>query len=245
MLKPHQVYALLQSAFGMAGLHVTRAANTLARKRLALLRQAKATVVLDVGANTGQYAAELRRHGFDGRIVSFEPLSAPYQVLSRMAGSDPRHECLRVALGNSDQAQVMQVSGNVVSSSLFQITDEAVAACPESTAVGAETVRVARLDTIRDEVLRADDRVYLKIDTQGYEREVLLGALHTLPRVQAVEVELSLAPLYAGQPLLPELWSLLHEQGFRPVWLERGFTDPRTGFMLQVDGLFARPGDPG
>ena len=113
-------------------------------------------------------------------------------------------------------------------------------ACPESALIGTEAVKVVRLDTIRDEILRDDDRVYLKIDTQGYEKEVLLGATNTLLKASAIEVELSLVPLYKNQPLLPELWDLLNGLGFQLVWVERGFVDPGSGFMLQVDGLFTR-----
>jgi FkbM family methyltransferase len=234
------LYGWAQRAARRCGLNVTRATNTLESKRFGILTKHDISVVLDVGANTGQYACEVRRGGYQGRIVSFEPLSAPYQILSRIAERDPRHECRQIALGNSDQIQLMHVSSNLVSSSLFEITDEAVMACPESALIGTEAVKVVRLDTIRDEILRDDDRVYLKIDTQGYEKEVLFGATNALLKAAAIEVELSLVPLYRDQPLLPELWDLLNGLGFQLVWVERGFVDPGSGFMMQVDGLFTR-----
>jgi hypothetical protein len=84
------------------------------------------------------------------------------------------------------------------------------------------------------------DRFYMKIDTQGFEKEVLSGAAETLSRTDAVEIELSLVELYEGQALLPEIWLMLAESGFRPAWLERGYRDAGDIWLLQVDGLFVR-----
>ncbi len=84
------------------------------------------------------------------------------------------------------------------------------------------------------------ERLYLKIDTQGYEQEVLCGARETLKKTAAVEIELSLSEMYEGQALLPEVWSMLTAAGFRPAWIERGFRDPSDIWLMQVDGLFVR-----
>jgi hypothetical protein len=102
------------------------------------------------------------------------------------------------------------------------------------------TVPIRRLDSVLPSQTLESDRFYMKIDTQGFEKEVLTGAVETLRRTDAVEVELSLIELYEGQALLPEVWQLLVSAGLRPAWLERGYRDTEDIWLLQVDGLFVR-----
>ncbi|MFZ0745431.1 MAG: FkbM family methyltransferase, partial [Terracidiphilus sp.] len=101
-------------------------------------------------------------------------------------------------------------------------------------------VPIRQLDKVLPELTSIQDRFYLKIDTQGFEREVLAGASETLPRTDAVEIELSLVELYEKQALLPEIWETLARSGLRPAWLERGYRDAGDIWLLQVDGLFIR-----
>jgi hypothetical protein len=88
--------------------------------------------------------------------------------------------------------------------------------------------------------LSPEDRVWLKIDTQGYEAEVLKGASRLMPRVRALECELSLVPLYDGQPLIDEMITMIYQMGFRMVGVAPVFFQPETGDTLQVDGMFLR-----
>ena len=89
------------------------------------------------------------------------------------------------------------------------------------------------------QLLEPGERALLKADVQGFELEVLRGSERTLEQVELVEVELSLVPLYAGAPLLPEVYEHLRERGFALVGLEPVLLDP-AGAVLQLDGLFAR-----
>jgi len=84
-------------------------------------------------------------------------------------------------------------------------------------------------------------RLYLKIDTQGFEAEVLAGCAEVLPRIHAVEIELSLAPLYAGQQSWRWFIDFFESRGFDLWELRSAFRDPRDGRMLQMDGIFRRP----
>jgi len=111
---------------------------------------------------------------------------------------------------------------------------------PASCYVSRESVRVDTLDRALLPLLPEDARVLLKIDTQGYEAQVLEGARSLLDRVRIVECELSLAPLYDGQPLFPEMLARLAAQGFSPAHFEAGFSERETGQSLQVDGIFVK-----
>ena len=199
--------------------------------------------VLDVGANTGQYRATLRRHGYTGDILSFEPLSEAHAALVRKATDDPRWEIYpRCALGRTEGETSIHIAGNSVSSSLLPMLELHADAAPDSVYVGSEMTRVQTLDAALAGRAMAQQRLYLKIDTQGFEAEVLAGAPKTLGAVQALELEVSLRPLYAGQPTWQDLSDMLRDAGFVLTEVHNAFSDPRSGELLQMDACFARPG---
>ena len=203
------------------------------------LRRLGVELVLDVGANTGKWASALRRDGYRGRIVSFEPLSGAFAELGGAAARDPLWECRRVALADADGEATFHVAQNSLSSSLLPMTARHLESAPESRETAVETVSTSRLDSIRDGLMRGE-RTYLKLDVQGLELDVLRGAVETLRDVVAVEPELSIVELYQGQALLPEVVGFLERHGFTLIHLEPGFSDARTGAILQLDGIFVR-----
>ena len=210
-----------------------------ARRRVEVIRSTGTTVVVDVGAGSGQFVGWLRDAGYDGRVVSFEPVADAFARVKRRAEGDPGLTCHRIALGDRDGEVRLNRAGNIWSSSLLPMTARQKNAAPESVYVGEESVRLARLDSLG--IVQPDDRVYLKIDVQGAEGAVLVGAAGVLDRVVAVELELSLVELYEGQELLPALHRRLRRAGFALVWLgEAVFRDPSSGEILAMDGIFVR-----
>jgi FkbM family methyltransferase len=211
-------------------------------RRAKLLRSERIDVVLDVGANAGQYAQRLRSAGYDRRIVSFEPLSEAFAALERVTADDPLWEARRLALGDEDGTAEIHVAANSWSSSLLAMGERHLASAPDSAYTGTEVVRVARLDSIWEDVVRDGERVFLKLDVQGFEMHVLRGAAAHLDGVAGVQVELALTPLYEGDSPWREVVDHLEARGFELAGLEPGFEDPDTGRMLQADGILVRPG---
>ena len=209
-------------------------------KRLELLDERRIGLVLDAGANTGQYARRLRADGYRGRVVSFEPLAEAFAELERRAHGEVWWRCHRLALGDVDGEALLHVSGNRLSSSLLAMAEAHRSAAPESEVVGREAVPIARLDSLRTGLLAGGDPAFLKLDVQGLELSVLDGAQETHRQLEALECELSLVELYEGQALLPELLARLDEEGFDLVSLEPAFREPVSGRLLQLEGLFAR-----
>jgi FkbM family methyltransferase len=198
-------------------------------------------VVLDVGANAGQSARHLRSDlGFEGRICSFEPLSVPFRTLQSRAAEDPNWQAFNFALGDVEGVATMNVAANSESSSLLEMRPAHLEAAPESGFLGTEDVEIRTLDAIFDELCQAGDRVYLKLDTQGFEDRVLRGADRCLAKIDTVQVEMSLTPLYSDEPTFGELYQLLLGNGYVMVGLEPGFTNPETGQLLQADAIFHR-----
>lgn len=199
-------------------------------------------VVVDVGANSGQYAHDLRAAGFKGRIVSFEPLGDPFRVLESRCATDPLWECRRCALGDADGTISINIAGNSgESSSVLPMLDSHRAAFPPANYVGVDEVPVRKLDSVASEILRDDDVVFLKVDVQGFEKQVLAGASVTVEKqCVGMQLELSFIPLYEGGMLIREALDITSSMGFVPTGLQPCFTDMRNGRTLQVDGVFFR-----
>ena len=97
-----------------------------------------------------------------------------------------------------------------------------------------------RLDAVAAQYVSNARNPFVKIDTQGFEWQVLNGAPATLARTRGLVVELSLAPLYSGQRLWRDIVDRLQLEGFALWGIQPGFMDPRDGRTLQVDAVFFR-----
>jgi FkbM family methyltransferase len=215
-------------------------------RRRRLLGDGGFGLVLDVGANAGQFGRELRENGYRSAIVSFEPLSVAYERLEEAASGDPEWHCRRLALGETGGRRPLNVATNEGASSSFLPLNEAFGSSAPSVAyAGAETVEVATLDELAGELFTGAERIWLKLDVQGYELRVLEGATSALPRIDAVEIELSFVELYTGQSLFDEVIRVLQDAGFRTVDVSPEFVHPTTGRMLQVNVVALRaPAEP-
>lgn len=230
----HRSAATMARVLGRRGLEVRRHA---AARRQKMLDKHRVDLVLDVGAADGGYGRELRSFGYAGRIESFEPLAAAHEKLRAAVADDPAWHAHRHALGRETGEARINVASNSDSSSLLPMLQAHREAAPQVGYVGQETIRVERLD----DVAAAFDatRPFLKIDTQGFEREVLAGATETVARCVGIQLELSFVPLYEGGMLADEAIGWAYERGFRVVGIEQGYAAP-SGEILQVDAVFVR-----
>jgi FkbM family methyltransferase len=200
--------------------------------------------VIDIGANAGQFALGLRKFGYAGQIVSFEPLPDVHRLLRKNAERDSKWVVAEpMAIGDSEGIISINVAGNAgESSSILKMTEKHTAADPNSAYVGSIQVLSRQLDTVLPE-LTSSRRLFLKIDVQGFETQVLRGAAKTLDRTIGLQMEMSLVTLYEGQALFLEMLQKIVENGF-DLW---GFypvvSDTSTGRMLQCDGIFFRAPD--
>jgi len=209
----------------------------------AILSAVRPAAVLDVGANIGQYAALLRKSGYAGRIVSFEAIPGVHAALSAASAHDPLWTVGPCAALGRERRQVdIHIAGNSVSSSLLGMREAHIAAAPESAYVGLERVSMHRLDELVPQLLPGGGPLYLKIDTQGYEREVLEGSTALLADVLGIQVEVSLVQLYEGAPPFVEMMAYTQSLGFEIFSLVPGLRNLRDGRLLQMDAFFVRQG---
>lgn len=214
--------------------------NFYSLRRSKILANETINLVLDIGANKGTYSHELRENGYSGRVISFEPLYEPFQILKKESEHDPLWDCEQIALGDSIGETTINVSEHITSSSILHISDRHTTACPSSNTVGTEKINVSTVDSLREKYFRSDDRILMKIDVQGYEKHVLDGARLSLEQTCVIEIELSLVEMYECGPLLKDMLVFLEQLGFTLVAINPVFSDPATGYMLQVDGILTR-----
>jgi FkbM family methyltransferase len=208
----------------------------------AILGKYRANCVLDVGANRGQYARALRRAGYDGHIVSFEPVPADFEVLARAARADGRWTVHAYALGREDgETEINVVPGTL--SSLLAPTRFGSSRYERLRETRAERVPVRRLDGLLDEVLApvAQPRPYLKLDTQGFDLEVFAGLGERVGDVVAMQSELALLQIYEGMPRLPEALAAYEAAGFAVTAMYPVSRQSRTARVLEFDCVMVRP----
>lgn len=211
-------------------------------RRRRLLRTLRVDLVIDVGANDGEYGADLRRMGYRGRIMSFEPLLEPFGRLSRRSDLDPQWDAIRSAIGPlPGQASLNVAANRGASSSFLPVLQELAENAPEATYVGTEEVTIRRLDEACADAVRAAGATFLKADVQGYELQVLESAVGIQGSIVGLQLEMSLVPLYSGAPTFHAVLERAQALGFDLVGLEPGFT-AADGRLLQADGLFERSG---
>lgn len=198
-------------------------------------------IFFDVGANEGWFAGSLRSVGFMGHIVSFEPLTEAHSKLSKAALNDADWSVhSRVAIGARKGEIEINIAENSLSSSVLPMLEAHSNAAAKSAYIASEPVPIVSLDSIAKKYLQPDSNLFIKIDTQGYEWQVLDGAEETLKRAKGVLCELSLVPLYKGQRLWRDIIDRLESQGFTLWAIQQGFTEPQTERLLQIDAVFLR-----
>ena len=201
----------------------------------------KIELLFDVGANFGQYAMHTRESGYKGKIISFEPLPDAYEKILKNSKNDPLwtvHK--RCALGSVISEMEINISQNSQSSSILPMNHLHSSAEPKSSYIGKTMTDVITLDSIFSSYRKNDEKVFLKIDVQGFESEVLKGLALNLKNFFAVEIELSVVPLYEKQELCNYFFYFFEKNGFTLWSLVPIFQSDETGELLQFDAVFVR-----
>lgn len=234
------IASILRKVINPIGIDVTKYPSSDLNRRINLFNHFKVNKVLDVGANVGQYSKKIREIGFKGEIRSFEPLSTAYKELEKASAKDDKWKIYNFALGDKEESAEINISKNSYSSSLLDITPTHIQGAPNSIYESKETISVKTLNGIFDELVDDKEVVFLKLDVQGFEENVIKGANKVLKRIKGIQIEMSLTELYKGEMLYREVIDLLESLGFNLYSFENGFYDYQSGRLLQVDGLFFR-----
>lgn len=225
---------LVRRLLDRRGLDVVRAPTV-----SAFLRSRRVDLVLDVGANTGQFALGLRERGYSGPIHSFEPVAEVFKTLSKRAARDRNWTASHCALGATAGAARMNVFQNTEFNSLKAQSELGRRFGCGFELQRVETVEVRTLDgVIADTPAR---NIFLKIDTQGFEQEVLAGARQVLDRCVGLQLELPIEQLYDGVWSFTEALTQVRAAGFAPAQIRTVNTlrgDPASA--IEFDCIFRR-----
>lgn len=203
----------------------------------AVLQALQVDGVIDVGANRGQFTLACSLAMPDVPIVAFEPIPEEARTYRRVHGHNPRVKLIESALGEAKGTAMLHLSISADSSSLLPIGKKQTELFENTGEIGTIKVQIQRLDDL-SEHWAGRTRQLLKIDVQGYELNVLRGAVETLKSCTHVYVECSEIPLYDGQALRGEVEVFLLEHGFGVKG--RYNEQLSNGDLIQADYLFSR-----
>lgn len=178
--------------------------------------------VLDVGAHFGEYASFLRRSGYDGWILSFEPISDNFEQLQGRSAKDPLWRTYQYAFGDEEQSLPINVTRQTGFSSFLKPN----AFCEmrfggDAQIQRTERVNIKRLDSVFPDILSQfqTPRIYLKLDTQGYDLNVVKSLGRHISQIRALQTELSVHSIYFGMMDYLATLQNLAELGFEPTGL--------------------------
>lgn len=236
------IKVFINNALRFLGFQLSQYPDLDLRRRMKIIQKLNIDLIIDVGANAGQYGELTRMLGYKNNLVSFEPLKNVFTNLNAVANKDDRWTAFNYALGEKNYTTEINVSKNTFSSSILNINDKHIEAAPEAVFVQKETIEVKTLDSIYPSIANGYKNVFLKIDVQGFEKNVLDGAINSLNTIKGVQLEMSLAPLYHNETTFTQMLIFMESKGFELVSLENSLVDNDTSFLLQADGIFIKKG---
>jgi FkbM family methyltransferase len=238
-----QVKKILDGLLHPLGINVERHfGSELALKQLVkMAHHCNADLLLDIGANTGQFAKKVIDAGFTKKLISFEPLSSAYPLLQNHAKHYANWEVFdRCAIGDTDGDIEINISHNSHSSSILEVSKAHIDAAPSAAFYGKEHVPIRKLDSIAER-FEGFKNIVLKIDTQGFESHVIRGAEKLVnEKVCLIQLELSLLPLYEGVMPFEQMITFLNNLNFVPVFYSPGYIDRTTDQIQQLEGFFVK-----
>lgn len=225
------------------GICLEKYTNPDLKRRIKLINTHEIDTLLDIGANVGRYVRIMRHAGYKNQVISFEPMNAAFEELAKHAKRDKNWIGYNYGLGDENTQTEINISNNSYSSSILNMQSTHLESAPNSKYVAKQAIELKKLDAIFPSICNPASNIMMKIDTQGYEKNVLDGAEQTLKHIRIIQLEMSLVPLYENEMLYLDMILFLKAKGFELHSLENGFSNPTTGQLLQFDGIFVKSSD--
>ena len=208
-------------------------------KELQILSNYNIKTVLDIGANVGQFARQVRICCPEATIYSFEPLPNVYKQLVEELLSDTNVIPVNLAISNSSGKVDMYCNNFSPSSSLLPMADLHKDEMPFT--ASSEIVNVSAIsldDWIAGQDIILNNDLLIKMDVQGNELKVIEGGIVTLRKAKILIVEVSFYELYQGQPLFDDIYNVLKSYGFVYRGSINQYQSQQSKKILFADGIF-------
>lgn len=196
-------------------------------------------ILLDVGANTGQFAEKIIIYGYKKKIISFEPISKAHKELNLKSKKYKNWEIYkRVGVGDKKGVKILNISKNSVSSSILEINKKHLVDEPNAMTVSRKKINLVTLNDVLKKNFNEKHKIFLKIDTQGFEKKIIKGASKVLNKIKCIMLETSIIPMYEGEDNYIKIIEFMKKKGFYVWAIERGFSNKKTGEVNQLDIIF-------
>ena len=194
----------------------------------------------DVGANIGQTGESIRKHGYTGNILSFEPQEEAYKKLLKNSFNDQKWKIYeKCGLGQNGFKKI-NISKNSVSSSFLEMENLHIDKNPESKFIKKEEVKIISLSEVFNKEKNSFKKNFLKIDTQGYEKEVLDSGENILDNFIGISCEISVQPLYKNEAKFLDIINYLNTKGFEIYSVHNSYYEIDYGQTFSVDIVFIK-----
>ena len=231
LFKFKKLFGLLSKYYFLKNLFKYGVAASVENEKL--IKNIKFDCLIDVGANIGQFSTLCYKINPHLYIYSFEPIRVCFEKLRNVLPESNKIFLENVALGNANEKININISNRIDSSSIldFELQDKVF---KNTTPLSKELINVNKLDDYVNTI--KGQNILLKIDVQGYEKNVLLGAINFLKKVRYIYIELSFIELYKNQPLFSDIYSFLNNKGF--ILKSVNNLTYENNFSIQGDFLF-------
>jgi len=209
--------------------------------RAARRRLPESPVIVDIGANVGEFSSVCLLAWQKAQVYSCEPIPQAYRRLKRVLGRSPRAHAFECAVAAAPGQKTLRVSSYDPASSFYELNPafyDLSTAGREACEITVQCVTLA--DFINREVARDVD--WIKIDTEGAELEVLATIGQVRHNIRAFQIELAFQQIYHGSPLIHDVMTFMDKQGYRMIDLY-GRNENRRGVVIGADGFFVRKSD--
>jgi FkbM family methyltransferase len=195
--------------------------------------------IIDIGANDGRFADFLARYFKPASVYVFEPLRSCLPALEALAADLPNVRVFNLALSDRSGTAPLYENSYPPSTSLYRVGETMRREFPFAAGETATVVDLARLDDVVDPAL-LDRDIFLKVDVQGAEAEVIRGGREVFGASACVLIEMTFISMYHGQPLFEEVHDLLHGLGLRLAGVRNQICSTRSGEPLFAHCLYVR-----
>lgn len=207
--------------------------------KYAYIRSLKINTVIDIGANTGQFAKEIRSKIPQAKIYSFEPIKECFRKLKENMLTDKNFDSFNFAIGNENTKIKINKSEYTPSSSILEMSENHKKLFPHTTKHEDEEIETKKLDDVVKN-LNLEKEILIKIDVQGFEMKVIAGGEKTFKTARAIIIENSFIELYKSQPTFDDIYNRLKNYGFRYNGSLQEKIDTKTGQIISEDSLFVK-----